>query len=243
MYEEIVFLKKSKGGAQMSENKIKMTFIQKLENFWYHYKWHTILGAFLLVIVTVCTVQCVGRSEPDAMIMYAGRLKNMIIPQKDNREYTLEDDVMSEDYNGDGKKKVEIFQLIIPISNIDGVFDYDDKVAQTNNSERQRMYTEVATGTSVVYLLHPFLYEEIKDMGVLRPLSEVTDRVPDYAVDEYGIPVSELIAYSRTNLRYFPEDCILCIRHERTRESNAINPDDHEFYQNNVKYFNDIIKY
>lgn len=225
----------------MSENNTNMTFIQKLENFWYHYKWHTILGTFFAVLIAVCAVQCAGRSEPDAMVMYAGRIKNMIIPSSDNREETMEDDVMSEDYNGDGEKKVEFFQLIIPISDVGGNYEYDDAVAQTNNQERQRMYTEVATGTSVVYLLHPFLYDEVKDMGVLRPLSEVLDDVPEYAVDEYGIPVSELIAYKRTNLRYFPENCILCIRYERTK--GAVNPDDPGFYENNVRYFNDIVNY
>ncbi len=227
----------------MSENKTQMTFIQKLENYWYHYKWHTLLGIFVLILGVICITQCAGKSEPDAMVMYAGRIKNMLIPSKDSRDKSLEDDVLAEDYNGDGEKKVEVFQLIIPITNIDGEYEYDDEVALTNNSERQRMYTEVTTGNSVVYLLHPFLYEEVKSMGVLRPLSEVLEKVPEYAVDECGIPISELIAYRTTNLRYYPEDCILCIRYERTGDSNAVNQDDADFYVNNVEFFKDIITY
>ena len=234
---------KYKGGVEMSEEKTKMTFIQKLENYWYHYKWHTLLGAFALIIGIVCITQCAGRTEPDAMVMYAGRIKNMLIPEKDNRDKSLEDDVLSADYNGDGEKKIEVFQLIIPVTEIDGEFEYDDKVAQTNNSERQRMYTEVANGSCVVYMLHPFLYEEVKSMGVLRPLSEVLDKVPEYAVDEYGIPISELIAYRTTNLRYYPENCILCIRYERKKGLGAMNPDDADFYKNNVSFFRDVVTY
>lgn len=227
----------------MSENKIQMTFIQKLENFWYHYKWHTLFGIFAAVVAAVCISQCAGRSEPDAMVMYVGEIKNMLIPAQDSRDQSLEDDVMREDYNGDGEKKVEVFQLIIPVVEVGGEYDYDDAVAQTNNTERQRMYTEVATGVSVVYLLHPYIYEEIKSMGVLCPLEEVLDDVPEYAIDEYGVPIKELIAYRTTNLRYYPEDCIVCIRRERTKDRNSVNPDDHEYYESNVNFFRDVINY
>ncbi len=227
----------------MSENKIKMTFIQKLENFWYHYKWHTLFGAFAIVLVIVCFSQCIGRKEPDAMVMYVGEIKNMLIPAKDSRDSSLEDDVMREDYNKDGEKRVDVFQLIIPLVQVGGEYQYDDAVAQTNNSERQRMYTEVATGVSVVYLLHPYIYEEVKSMDVLRPLSEVLEDVPEYAVDEYGVPIKDLIAYRTTNLRYYPEDCIICIRRERTKASNSVNPDDPENYANNVAFFRDVIQY
>ena len=227
----------------MSDNKVQMTFIQKLENFWYHYKWHALFGAFALILAIVCFVQCMGRTEPDAMVMYVGEIKNMLIPAEDNRDQSLEDDVMAEDYNGDGEKRVEVFQLIIPLVQIGGEYAYDDAVAQTNNSERQRMYTEVATGASVVYILHPYIYEEVKNMEVLRPLTDVLDDVPEYAVDEYGVPISELIAYRMTNLRYYPEDSIICIRRERTKDSGSMNPDDADYYANNVEFFRDVIEY
>ena len=124
----------------MSEEKTQMTFVQKLENYWYHYKWHTLFGIFMLIIFSVCITQCAGKTEPDAMVLYAGRLKNMITPSEDYREPSFES-IMREDYNGDGEKIAEVFQLIIPIAQIDGEYELDDKVAQTNNSEYQRFYT------------------------------------------------------------------------------------------------------
>ena len=226
----------------MSEEKIRMTFVQKLENYWYHYKWHTLFGIFMVIIFGVCITQCASKTEPDAMVLYAGRLKNMITPSEDYREPSFES-ILDEDYNGDGEKIAEVFQLIIPIAEIGGEYELDDKAAQTNNSEYQRFYTEIATGNCVIYMLHPLLYEDVKEKGILRPLSEVLDEVPDYAVDEYGIPISELIAYRRTALRYYPEDCIICIRHERKKGSGAITYDDPEMYENCVKFFNDVIEY
>ena len=41
------------------------TFKEKLDNFWFHYKWHTI--AILLALVVLCTgvSQCAGRTNYD----------------------------------------------------------------------------------------------------------------------------------------------------------------------------------
>lgn len=42
------------------------------ENFWYHYKWHTIAIFFVIIVVTICTVQMCSKEEYDVHIMYAG---------------------------------------------------------------------------------------------------------------------------------------------------------------------------
>ena len=50
----------------------KQSFSKWLDNFWYHYKWHTIAVIFVLAVAIVCTVQLVNRSDYDAVIAYAG---------------------------------------------------------------------------------------------------------------------------------------------------------------------------
>ena len=42
------------------------------ENFWYHYKWHTIAIFFIIIVVTICTVQMCSKEEYDVHIIYAG---------------------------------------------------------------------------------------------------------------------------------------------------------------------------
>ncbi len=42
------------------------------ENFWYHYKWHTIITVFVIFVVTICTVQMCSKEEYDVHIIYAG---------------------------------------------------------------------------------------------------------------------------------------------------------------------------
>ena len=56
------------GEAAVSKSK----FALWLENFFYHYKWHTAAVAFVLIVAIVCTVTMCGRKKADVMIIYAG---------------------------------------------------------------------------------------------------------------------------------------------------------------------------
>ena len=46
--------------------------IKWLDNFWYHYKWHTIAAIFALFVIIVCTVQCATNTKYDIQVLYAG---------------------------------------------------------------------------------------------------------------------------------------------------------------------------
>ena len=50
----------------------RQSFKEWLENFWYHYKWHSIVAIFLIITVTVCSVQMCSRVTYDIHITYAG---------------------------------------------------------------------------------------------------------------------------------------------------------------------------
>ena len=45
---------------------------EKLENFWYHYKWHVIIIAFFVFVGAVSFTQCTQREEGDVTIVFAG---------------------------------------------------------------------------------------------------------------------------------------------------------------------------
>ena len=45
------------GGRFGDAPEIKSEAFDKLSNFWYYYKWHTIVALFIVFVVTVCTLQ------------------------------------------------------------------------------------------------------------------------------------------------------------------------------------------
>ena len=51
---------------------IQSPWMKKIENFWYHYKWHSLIALFLVLTVVICSVQMCGREEYDVYVLYAG---------------------------------------------------------------------------------------------------------------------------------------------------------------------------
>lgn len=51
---------------------ISSPFLKKLDNFWYHYKWHSLIALFFLLVIVVCSVQMCQREEYDVHVLYAG---------------------------------------------------------------------------------------------------------------------------------------------------------------------------
>lgn len=67
------------GGMKIEKGRFGKWF----ENFWYHYKWHTIFTLFVIVVVTICTVQICSREKYDVHILYAGS-ENVLNKKSEN---------------------------------------------------------------------------------------------------------------------------------------------------------------
>ena len=70
-----------------------------LDNFWYHYKWHTIIGAVFAVFLAVCIGQMASKDKIDSYIMYAGPIA-LTAQEIEDIEGAFE--TVVRDYNGDG---------------------------------------------------------------------------------------------------------------------------------------------
>lgn len=101
------------------------TFKEKLDNFWFHYKWHTI--AILLALVVLCTgvSQCAGRTNYDMEIVYFA-----FKPIQDERVEKIAEyfEDITSDINGDGEVHVQIINCSITKSPTGS--DYDMAIIQ-----------------------------------------------------------------------------------------------------------------
>ena len=70
---EFIKLKQMQKGEINCETKteeiLPQTFKEKLQNYWYHFKWHTILSVFLIVVIAVSVTQCVNREKQDMIVV------------------------------------------------------------------------------------------------------------------------------------------------------------------------------
>ena len=60
-------------------------------------------------------------------------------------------------------------------------------------------------------------------------------------MDEYGIRLRDLPCYTETDLRYLPEDAVLCLRSKT--KLRYLNPFSDEYYAANASFFRDLVNY
>lgn len=115
------------------------------ENLWYHYKWHIITGAFLVLLAVIGIQQLVTRDEPDynVVLLTADPLTREAVEQ-------LEEQLVSggEDIDGDGKVEVLIENLAL------GIAYSNQKIANDNT-----LYAHFAAGDVLLFAMEPEYYE------------------------------------------------------------------------------------
>ena len=208
---------------KLSEKKIATKsnkFLTWLDNYWYHYKWPTIIVAFFAVVISVCLIQSITHEEKDILITYAGsaalepddrasieRVFNENLPKGFGNQGT------------EGKSglisytiysKQQISDLQSQQIHIDTVF---------NSNEYSTLNSQYKTGNGSIYLLERWLYDEIVngDSGTerLKPLAEVFGETPKGAIGAYGIRLGDTELYkSSPELQVLPEDTVICL-HEK----------------------------
>ncbi len=208
-----------------------MTFLQWLDNTWYHYKAPIVIGAFALVICIVGFSQCAMREEHDVFIYSVGRQG---LSAQASDEFMAEmAETFASDANGDGKTvvdmKFDVFNMVKGENGRWKVFNPDKQVSETG-----RFQLELGNGECVVYIMDEGFFRG--NLGYLASFEETLGYTPENAIEGKGIYLRDLDAYKATmTLGYFPEDYIICLADMEERI-------DKDYYMGNVKFLDNLIK-
>ncbi len=239
---------KIQGGDIKTENK----FLKWLDNFWYHYKWPTIGIVFAFFVVLICTLQMCEKEKVDAYVMYGGpdtleggKLANFRAALRA---------VIPEDFNDDGEKYVEVVSNFIMSEDEIKAAKLEANKNETVNDfyidpafmaqNKQKFDNLIVAGEYSVCFLSPYLYEEVKAANGFMPLSEIFDTVPESAIDEYGIRLSETEFGSYfPGVSELPSDTVLCMRRIGTLSSLLNKGSTEKEYEKSMKLFCAIALY
>ncbi len=195
----------------------------RLENFWYHYKWHTIAAIFALIVIVVCTVQCATNTKYDIQVLYAGdHVFVRTSPDGSYPEYaqmtsTLAD--FTKDYDGNGETNVTLLDLCDVTSEEYEKMEnappstrvYEDKTTLEQTMKSSQYY---------VCILSERLFEQYSGSEkyaeglIFAKISDYAadDREYDY-VSEYGIRLSSLDIKDLPGFSGLDaENTVVCIR-------------------------------
>jgi hypothetical protein len=221
------------------------------ENYWYHYKYHTLLTLLALITCIVGLSQCSVSEEYDMYVSYAGP-KNLYSDDIENGERALES-VLDTDFSGDGKVNVSFnrFFYMSPdevreAKENDPAFSVLDQSVALDSFKR-----EFEAGDTVIWLVSPALYEEYSKKDMWVSMLEVLDadawrsltaRIPEDSYDQYSVKLCET-RFGQVFFSELPEDTLLCMR--RKANFAAVMGEEEAFvlYERGVQLMKNIFAY
>lgn len=243
-YNEI---KRKKAGIEMG--KIK----EKFENYWYYYKYPTLLGLLVLIISIAALVQCASADEYDLCITYAGPY-SMSDAELDVASYDCAS-ALGRDLTGDGKVQVSFNNIYYMTADQiraaltkNPNFVVKDEVLKTNLESFDR---EFAAGDTVIWLVDPALYDRFAKTDDWVSMLEVVDaelwrsltaELPDGAFDQYSIRLSET-AFGKLYFSYLPEDTLLCMRRSSNYTALMGQTESGEQYDRGAEALREILSF
>lgn len=219
-----------------------------LDNFWYHYKWHAVLGTFFAVVLIICTVQMLTRPKYDTMLVCANTYR-MSDEEKEAFDQLLSK-ICPEDFNGDGKKLVNFVSYQVysdeemqaakeSVEADGGEFYYN---AQYFSDEYDNFIFFTQTGEGAVCIVSPYLYGVLTATDPVR-LRSIADlyaggELPQgITEDGYGIRLGDTDLYAfHPEAQVLSDDLILCLL------LPTVNADD-DAYADSVTFFRAIADY
>ncbi len=223
------------------EVKLKSPFLTKFENFWYHYKWHSIVALFLVFVITISSVQMCTKTTYDTYILYAGNYEIKHTSSGGSNPYL---DMVSslkrvgEDFDKDGNVNISLLNLyVLNEDEMNEALEGADADVTINQSlvmeDTETLSTTLLYGEHYICFLSErlFLENEAKYEGLLfAPISKYTTEGAEYEyVSERGIYLRSLDLYKLPEISKLPSDTVVCIR-QLSEVSSFFGKKDNEEY-------------
>ena len=197
-------------------------FLAWFDNFWYHYKWHTIAIAFVILVIGTCIIQFVTTPKNDIIFTYAGPKEFVTAPEeKAGINSALSD--LSEKIYGEGSKASLNSFLIYSKEQIEEIrseLDENGKpqfVDTAFNTSQMNSFDEFSkSGASFILLLDPSVYQRLLSQSGeaerLTELSAIYGSTPVGALDKYSVRLGDTKMYQIVpELRALPADTVVCL--------------------------------
>ncbi len=192
-----------------------------LDNFWYHYKWHTIISVFFIAVIALCVAQAVSRPKYDMNFVVGCSYRMNSEEVADYAEVINR--LLPEDYDGNGKKNVNIMAYQV-YSDEEVQAEKEQAEAESqqyffntkyNTDEFNNFSQFTMTGECSVFLLSPHLYAYLSSADRLlsvATLYEGRELPQGMTEDGNGIYINRTDFYTyNPEVQVMPENMILCI--------------------------------
>ena len=222
------------------------TVKSKIKNFIYYYKWHILIIAFFVSVISVMVHQMMTREEYDIRILYAGQ---KIFSES---ELTAVPDALTqlgEDYDGNGVKTAQMFDLIIMTDEeLNEAYEMGYNPYYLNGStvkeNRETLTFHAMANEFTLLFLSPENYNLLRNHNMLVKLADLGygEELPAAAMDDYAVLLKELDAsVFFSGIGCFPDDTVMCIK--RISESKDGKSKADKLQQDHIDLFKKIVAF
>ena len=143
--------------------------MKKLENFWYHYKWHTIVAVFLVAVGIFSAWQLVSAPDYDYQIMlYTSRSDTTALSTALQQEISK----IGDDLNADGEVTVQIMNVS---------YSEMDQNQSFVNSHAQALRGELLSNRCFLIITDDDRFKQLSQEGYFEPLENTAQ---SYKIDD-----------------------------------------------------------
>jgi hypothetical protein len=228
-------------------------FKKWIENFWYHYKWQTVLVVSFLTFIIIAVTQMATKDKIDVNVFYTGPY--VFSPREIGQVEEAYEAMMSIDYNGDGEKGAEFTNIVLLTeeqvkqvreaskSGGNSPDIVDDIVIDANAlREAENVFNQqIFAGQVLVCMMDPYWYNEVKKAGGWCKLTDVLGYRPEFAVDDFSVLLKDMkfAQYFKVFAR-LPEDTVLALRTISTVSSFTHKEKEQERWGWNAEMMRDL---
>ena len=191
---------------------------EKIQNFWYHYKWHSVVALVLITAILVCSLQFCQRESYDAYILYAGS-KNIGRTAKDGDVAEIATVISSlkrvtDDFDENGEISVSFTNyFFLSSAEAAGLDDVNEALLQNDKNSLSSVFEH--SEYYLVFISEAVYqqYNKVGDNELFIDLGTYKTSYPDieYYADN-AIYLSSIGASVLPGLSSLPEDTLVCIR-------------------------------
>ena len=199
-----------------------MTFFERVDYYWYYYKWHTFVIICLLLALTATIVSCVNRVEPDLRILL---ISDVATSEEDEQVFIKKYSQFIEDVNNDGKKSISI--SLIQFSN----FTSATVNPELESASEIKLRAELMSGEAQLIIFKDNVTDYLDGFGTFADLSEYENDKGYFDVDTDD---KELLGLSTS-------DYHVCVRVTSTKATEE-QGEELKMYDNAYKVLEKMIK-
>lgn len=228
----------SHGGAGTVSNdytEIKpVTFKEKWDNYWYHYKVATWVGLLIFIFVIASFLDSMNRIKYDAGLAFVTET-----PFESNAQFvSAEWKELCSDNNSDGEVNLKVFTVQLDVNNN---YSLD---AATAEAEVTKFMGNIAVMSNMLYVVDDVGYSSLLECDViLHDLSNIVDS--QFLVDgNYKYPLKDTELAKKVGIGNVLDNMYLClVSFNDLTQKRQENSDFITLWENELAFFEELVNY